>query len=104
MMLLLYYLTEKTYNRLCLKMIIPDRYVVRMLNIPDTMTQEIFESQMTQRSMKYDKVYFASHDGKTSAGFAFIEFNSRNEMELFKMHFDNINEDILYSNGEMSSK
>lgn len=85
-------------------MIIPERYIVRMFNIPDTMTQCTFENQLTQNNMKYKKIHFASQDGKTSAGFAFIEFNSRNEMELFKMHFDNINEDILYSNGKMSSK
>lgn len=83
-------------------MIIPERYVVRMLNIPDTLTQGEFESRFTLENMKYNKVYFASKNGKTSAGFAFIEFNSRDEMELFKIHFDNINEDILYSNGEMS--
>jgi late competence protein required for DNA uptake (superfamily II DNA/RNA helicase) len=84
-------------------MVIPKRYVVRMLNIPNTLTQRIFENELTQHKMKYNKLYFASHDGKTSAGFAFIEFNSMNEMEVFKMHFDNINEDILYSNGKMSS-
>jgi hypothetical protein len=83
-------------------MIIPERYVVRMLNIPETMTQSKFESRLAQQNVMYDKVYFASQDGKTSAGFAFIEFNSRDKMELFKIHFDNINEDILYSNGEMS--
>lgn len=82
-------------------MIIPERYVVRMLNIPDKMTQPIFESQLSQYNLKFNKVYFASHDGTTSAGFAFIEFNSRDQMGVFKMHFDNINEDIIYSDGKM---
>lgn len=77
-------------------MIIPDRYVVRMLNIPDYLTQVEFEQNLYNRRLKCSKVYFASANGQTSAGFAFIEFDTREQMELFKSSFTNVNDDIIY--------
>ena len=82
-------------------MLIPERYVVRMLNIPETMTRSTLESQLSQHNIPYVKLHFASQDGVTSAGFVFIEFKTRQDMALFKMQYHNINEDILYNNGKM---
>lgn len=79
-------------------MIIPERYVVRMLNVPDDMTQVQFEMNLSSRKLNYKKVHFASSNGKTSAGFAFIEFDTREQMNLFKIYFTTVNEDIIYNN------
>lgn len=77
-------------------MIVPERYVVRMLNIPDNLTQVEFENNLCERELKYNKIFFASANGRTSAGFAFFEFDTREQMELFKANFTNINDDIIY--------
>lgn len=80
-------------------MIVQDRYVVRVFNIPDTMTKVQFEDDLCNRNLVYQKVYFASNNGQTSAGFAFIEFETREQMNLFKNCFTNVNEDIIYNYG-----
>lgn len=77
-------------------MIIPNRYVVRMLNIPDNLTQVELEQNLRNRELKCSRIYFASTNGQTSAGFAFIEFNTREQMELFKSNFITINDDTIY--------
>jgi hypothetical protein len=81
-------------------MIIPERYVVRMFNIPDNLKQVEFEENIYNRELKYKKIYFASNNGQTSAGFAFIEFDSREQMNLFNSYFTNVNDDIIYNNGQ----
>lgn len=81
-------------------MIIPERYVVRMLNIPNNITKAEFEQDLCNHNLKSKKIYFASINGRTSAGFAFIEFDDREQMNLFKSCFNNLNDDILYNNGE----
>lgn len=82
-------------------MVVPERYLVRMFNIPDNMTKKELEDQFVSRDLSYKCIFFSSHDGQTSAGFAFIEFYSREEMNLFKIHFYNVGEDILYNNGTL---
>ncbi len=82
-------------------MVIPERYLVRMFNIPDTMTKRELDEQFISRDLKYSKIFFASQNGTTSAGFAFIEFDSREDMNIFKIHFNNVGEDILYNNGTL---
>lgn len=81
-------------------MIIPERFVVRMFNIPDDMTKTEFEKNLCNRELEYRKVFFASHNGQLSAGFAFIEFDTREQMNLFKSYFNRIEDDIIYNNGE----
>lgn len=82
-------------------MVIPERYLVRMFNIPDTLTKQELDDQFVSQNLKYKKVFFASQNGFTSAGFAFIEFDSREDMNLFKIHFYNVGEDILYNDGKI---
>jgi hypothetical protein len=81
-------------------MIIPQRYIVRMFNIPDNMTQIEIEENFTDRNLTYKKIFFASTNGQYSAGFAFIEFDSREQLNLFKSCFINVNDDIIYNNGK----
>lgn len=81
-------------------MIIPERYIVRMLNIPDNLTQVKYEENLNNRNLTYKKIYFASRNGELSVGFAFIEFDTRDQMDMFKTYFKNIGDDILYNNGE----
>lgn len=81
-------------------MIIPERFVIRMFNIPDDITKTEFEKNLSNRDLKYRKVFFASHNGQSSAGFAFIEFDTREQMNLFKSYFNRIEDDIIYNNGE----
>jgi hypothetical protein len=81
-------------------MIIPERYVVRMFNIPDDITKVEFEENLHNRDLKYNKVYFASTNGQSSAGFAFIDFDTREQMNEFKSVFHNVGDDIIYNNGD----
>lgn len=81
-------------------MIIPRRYVVRMFNIPDNITKGQFEDYLFNHRLKYRKMFFASSNGHLSAGFAFIEFDDREQMNIFKSYFHNVNDDISYNYGK----
>lgn len=82
-------------------MIIPKRYVVRMLNIPEGLTRNQLENQFIQQKFVYKHLFFASNNGQSSAGFAFIEFETIEDMNTFVQYFEKYNEDILYNNGTM---
>ncbi len=81
-------------------MIIPERFVLRMLGIPDNLTQIEFEQNLHNHDIKWKKIYFSSSNGQTSAGFAFIEFDTREQMNAFKSNFTNVNDDIIYRNDD----
>lgn len=60
------------------------RYVVRVLGIPTSLTKSAFESELTKNQVQYEKVFFAAKSNEGwSAGFAFVEFSTEDDMHVF---------------------
>lgn len=73
------------------------RYIVRMFNIPENLTKKDLEDKLINERINFRNIYFASHNGNLSAGFAFIEFDRIEDMEDLRNVFKNVQEDVLYS-------
>lgn len=73
------------------------RYVVRVIAIPSWFTKSDYEEDLHSKDFKPINIFFATQNGCTSAGYAFVEFSSQAELENFKIKNVFHNNDIVYS-------
>jgi hypothetical protein len=59
------------------------RHVARLLGIPTNITQPVLEQKFIDDGLSFKKLFFASQDSVHSAGYAFVEFESEDDMEKF---------------------
>ena len=59
--------------------------MIRVYNIPKTYTENMLKEEWVD--FKYKKIFFASNDNIYSAGWLFLEFNSKTEQEYFTQYF-----------------
>lgn len=74
------------------------RYVVRVLGIPESYTKDTFEQELLKHQVAFKSVWFATEGAGVCAGFAFIEFESRENMDLFVVRYPlSQHKDVLWS-------
>ena len=78
------------------------RYVVRVLGIPEALTKQSFEQDLLKQQVTYKSVWFATHsNGFQCAGFAFVEFPSKESMSSFLARYPlSQHNDVLWSSDD----
>ena len=74
-----------------------NRHMIRLLGIPATYTKQQLEQDLKENNIEHDKNFFATTDGVCSTGFAFVEFFTQEQKEMFgKIYGLNQHRDAMY--------
>ena len=72
-----------------------NKYVLRMYNIPLTKTDNDLNQEFLKYTFPFIKVTLAKKTNMESAGYAFIEFESQQDLDSFSQHFNKLRNDLV---------
>jgi len=70
-------------------------FVLRMYNIPVSKTDEELNTEFLKYTVPFVKVTLARKTNMDSAGYAFIEFESQQDLDNFAKNFNKLRSDLV---------